>query len=96
VPGLVIASSNDPWMPLSEARAWADVWGLRFLCLHEAGHINPASGFGRWPAVYYMISRLRDELSSMPLGCFEPFAVHSKNRFSALIKARRMTREAIE
>ncbi|HEX9390818.1 MAG TPA: alpha/beta hydrolase [Usitatibacteraceae bacterium] len=49
LPSTVVASRNDPWMPLPAARQWARRWGSQFIDLGEAGHINVDSGFGEWP-----------------------------------------------
>ncbi|WP_062112722.1 RBBP9/YdeN family alpha/beta hydrolase [Aureimonas sp. AU40] len=48
-PSVVVASRDDPFMSLSTARSYAGAWGSGFIDLGHAGHINPASGFGRWP-----------------------------------------------
>ncbi|AVR98221.1 RBBP9/YdeN family alpha/beta hydrolase [Pseudoduganella armeniaca] len=47
-PAIVIASSNDPWMPLERARAWAERWGATFVEVGALGHINAESGLGDW------------------------------------------------
>ena len=96
IPGVLVASSNDPWMSQPDAEQWASVWGLRLVCLENAGHINTASGFGRWPMVHKLIEQLRESMSRVPLGDFEARRPSMKNRFSALIKARRFTRDAIQ
>lgn len=94
--GLMIASNNDPWLSVDQAVHWSDLWGLRLQVLNNAGHINVDSGFGRWQAVHRLIADLREELSPLPLGRVDQHDLHAKNRFSALAKARRMTREAIQ
>ncbi|MBS1187021.1 MAG: esterase [Burkholderiaceae bacterium] len=48
-PSLMIASTNDPFMPHAGAQALAIQWGSDFVTLENAGHINIASGFGPWP-----------------------------------------------
>lgn len=48
-PSVVIASDNDPWVKLTGAAYWADIWGSRLIHLPQAGHINIDSGFGPWP-----------------------------------------------
>lgn len=95
-PGVLIASTNDPWMSLPNAEQWASAWGLRLVCLDNAGHINTAAGFGRWPMVHQLVEKLRDSTARLPLGDFEPRKPSMKNRFSALIKARRFTRDTIQ
>jgi len=44
----VIASRNDPYVPLARAEALARSWGAAFEDAGDAGHINPESGFGSW------------------------------------------------
>lgn len=51
-PALVVGSTNDPYMGASQAQALADTWGAPFLSLGAAGHINVASGYGRWEEGY--------------------------------------------
>lgn len=58
-PAIVVASRNDPWMPIDGARNLADDWEARFVDLGFAGHVNAASGFGPWPEGV----RMRDELA---------------------------------
>ena len=48
-PAIVVASTNDPWMAIDRAAAWARVWGAEFINIGEAGHINAEAGFGPWP-----------------------------------------------
>ncbi|KTQ96124.1 esterase [Aureimonas ureilytica] len=47
-PSVVVASRNDPFMSLPTARSFAQAWGSGFIDLGDAGHINRASGYGRW------------------------------------------------
>ena len=58
-PAVVVASTNDPWMPLWKAAEWADRWGADFVNLGEAGHINAEAGFGPWPEGLALLERLR-------------------------------------
>lgn len=51
-PTLVVGSTNDPYMGTRAAQALADAWGAAFLSLGAAGHINVASGYGRWEEGY--------------------------------------------
>lgn len=95
-PGVVVASSNDPWLSPGDAENWANAWGLRLICLENAGHINTASGFGRWHAVHQLIESLRANTGQLPLGELEPKRTSMKNRFSALMKARRFTRDVLQ
>jgi len=45
----VIASTNDKYVSLERARAFADAWGSQLVELGPHGHISTADGFGRWP-----------------------------------------------
>jgi predicted alpha/beta hydrolase family esterase len=49
-PTTVVASADDPWIPLDAARRWAGLWGSEFVNVGHAGHINADSGFGDWTA----------------------------------------------
>lgn len=58
---LLVASRNDPWMEMRVAQRWAHIWGASLIDEGEAGHINVASGHGRWPRGLSYISRLAYE-----------------------------------
>lgn len=58
LPTTLIASENDPWMPLERARDWAHHWGARFVNLGRAGHINAESGHGPWPLARYHVDHM--------------------------------------
>ena len=45
----VVASSNDPYVSLDRARAFAQAWLSRFTDVGPRGHLNAAAGFGPWP-----------------------------------------------
>jgi predicted alpha/beta hydrolase family esterase len=51
-PSLVIGSLNDPYMSVEKLRQTARNWGSALIDIGAAGHINIASGFGRWKAGY--------------------------------------------
>jgi hypothetical protein len=48
-PTTLVASSNDPWMPLPVAARWASRWGCPLVNLGAAGHVNAESGYGPLP-----------------------------------------------
>jgi predicted alpha/beta hydrolase family esterase len=48
-PTTLVASRNDPWMPLRQARRLARRLGSRFVDAGHADHIDAASGYGPWP-----------------------------------------------
>ncbi len=58
VPGVVIASDNDPWMKDSKAAFWSLVWGTDFLRLKGLGHINSQSDIGYWPEGIAQLEKL--------------------------------------
>lgn len=47
-PGIVVASSNDPYVSLQRAELFAKCWGCRFVNIGPSGHIDTAAGFGPW------------------------------------------------
>ncbi|MBD2460098.1 alpha/beta hydrolase [Oscillatoria sp. FACHB-1407] len=47
-PSIVVASSNDPYIRLPRAQAFAQAWGSRLQVLQGAGHITTDSGYGDW------------------------------------------------
>lgn len=56
---IVVASSNDEYVALETARAYASAWGSEFVNIGEAGHINSSSGLGDWSFGYELLGRLR-------------------------------------
>lgn len=64
-PGLMIASANDPWLRLDKARSMARDWGIGCVNLGLAGHVNVASGYGRWPAGESLVASMRAELEQV-------------------------------
>jgi predicted alpha/beta hydrolase family esterase len=48
-PALLVASRTDPYCSYATAEALATAWGAELVDAGEAGHINPAAGFGPWP-----------------------------------------------
>jgi predicted alpha/beta hydrolase family esterase len=62
-PSVVVASSNDEYVSLARARAFAEAWGSRFVEIGAAGHINAASGFGDWPEGEELVMKFCDEVS---------------------------------
>lgn len=57
-PSLLVASRNDPYMPYERAVEYADALGSDLVDLGRAGHINIASGYGRWKRGYRLAARL--------------------------------------
>lgn len=58
-PAVVVASRNDPHMAQLRAQHLAQLWGARFVDAGVAGHINSASGHGRWPQGRLLLRGLR-------------------------------------
>lgn len=59
-PGIVIGSSNDPWMASQRAAYWADRWGCGFLNAGAQGHINAESKLGDWEQGLQQFKQLLD------------------------------------
>lgn len=49
-PTLVAISSNDPLAGEARSEALAEAWGGEIVRLGAVGHLNPAAGYGPWPA----------------------------------------------
>lgn len=59
-PALVVGSLNDPYMPVDRLRRTVQAWGSDLVDIGAAGHINVASGFGRWSAGYDFLELLKE------------------------------------
>jgi len=57
-PSIVIASSDDKYVPLARAEEFARAWGSELRVIGPAGHINGASGHGPWPEGEAMLLEL--------------------------------------
>ncbi|OCP01934.1 MULTISPECIES: alpha/beta hydrolase [unclassified Ensifer] len=64
---LVVGSLNDPYMPFDRLRHFSTRWGSRLVDLGHAGHINIASGFGRWSHGYDLLKVLNGIARREPL-----------------------------
>jgi uncharacterized protein len=94
-PSIVVASSNDPWLPLERAAYWADRWGSYFLNIGKAGHINVESGFGPWPEGVRLLRNLRVAQGGTPLGPIELLGPCPKRQNRSLARLRHATRLAL-
>jgi serine hydrolase len=47
-PALLVASEDDPYLPIDFAARVAAAWGSQFVDVGRQGHINVASGHGPW------------------------------------------------
>ncbi|WEX75353.1 alpha/beta hydrolase [Sinorhizobium numidicum] len=59
-PSLVVGSLNDRYMRFNRLRSFCKAWRSNLVDLGHAGHINPESGFGRWPGGYNLLRVLND------------------------------------
>lgn len=57
-PSILVGSQDDPWMAADRARSLAAAWGSLYVDAGPAGHINAASGLGRWPAGQDLLDRV--------------------------------------
>ncbi|WP_322106385.1 RBBP9/YdeN family alpha/beta hydrolase [Paraburkholderia sp. J41] len=48
-PGVVVASTDDPYCSTAFAQRCAHAWGSRYEEIGARGHINAQSGLGDWP-----------------------------------------------
>lgn len=53
---LLIASTNDPYMDIEEAKSLANTLNIPMKIVENAGHINADSGYGQWQ---WMLKELR-------------------------------------
>ena len=58
-PAVVVASRNDPHMAQLRAQQLAKQWGAKFVDAGASGHINSASGHGRWSQGRMLLQSLR-------------------------------------
>ncbi len=47
-PSLIVASTNDEWLPKESALIFAKKWGSELRWIQDGGHISSGSGFGQW------------------------------------------------
>lgn len=64
VPGLVIASDDDPYATPRATRQLASGWGVPLVSVGAAGHLNSASGLGAWPAGWALVTAFRAGLGN--------------------------------
>ncbi len=58
---LLVASSNDPYMSMDEAKELQDSLGVEMIVLENAGHINADSGYGEWP---WILKKIEEDLKN--------------------------------
>ncbi|WP_334176521.1 alpha/beta hydrolase [Pseudoxanthobacter sp.] len=67
-PSVLVGSRNDPFMRFARAEALAADFGADLVDLGEAGHINVASGFGRWEGGFRLADALERRLGAAAHG----------------------------
>ncbi|MDQ0560307.1 putative alpha/beta hydrolase family esterase [Rhizobium mesoamericanum] len=58
-PSMVVGSLDDRYMSLDRLTFFSRLWGSELRNVGLAGHINVASGYGRWPGGYRIFERLK-------------------------------------
>jgi uncharacterized protein len=80
-PATIVASSNDPYMRPGKAAFWANYWSCDLVEIGRAGSVDPASGFGPWPAALEILDGLRNA----PRGLVAGIASRDAERLSRAI-----------
>jgi len=57
-PTILVASRDDPYMPIRDARRLAASWRARFADAGAIGHINAHSDIGDWPFGQFLLGQL--------------------------------------
>lgn len=57
-PSIVVANTDDEFVTVARAKAFAAAWGSRLVSIGAAGHINSASGLGNWAASKTLLAEL--------------------------------------
>jgi predicted alpha/beta hydrolase family esterase len=58
-PSITVGSLNDIYMTLDRLTFFGRLWNSEIRNIGLAGHINIASGFGRWPGGYRLLEMLK-------------------------------------
>lgn len=96
--GVLVASENDPWLPVAVAERMAHEWDLDVINAGLAGHINNASGHGPWPFVLELLERLMADAHSETghdTGSAQRMLMR-RGRGSVLAHVRQQTRRQME
>jgi len=51
----ILVSDDDPWGALDEAKQMASHYDANFSIIHNAGHINVDSGYGKWDLIEQLV-----------------------------------------
>lgn len=57
-PSIVVASTDDAFVTLPRAVAFAAAWGSELVNVGAQGHLNAASNLGEWPAGHQLLTQL--------------------------------------
>jgi predicted alpha/beta hydrolase family esterase len=57
-PSIVVTSTNDYYVTPDRSTQFAHAWGSDLVNIGEAGHINVASGFGKWDEGLELLKKL--------------------------------------
>jgi predicted alpha/beta hydrolase family esterase len=63
-PSIVVASTNDQYVTLPRATAFAAAWGSRLVNVGAQGHLNVDSDLGMWPAGQEVLAQLLADVSN--------------------------------
>ncbi len=83
--GLLVASTNDPWMEFAQAEQISLQWGLALYNAGNAGHINSEAGYGEWPVLKQWVTTIQDAIAafqgdeSQPAKGIKQWAVDTQN-----------------
>lgn len=76
-PSLIVGSLNDLYMPIDELTQLGQSWSLPVHNLGLAGHINIASGYGRWAGGCRLLDQLASVARAQPVSTkvqFQPMS----------------------
>ncbi|MGI5150297.1 RBBP9/YdeN family alpha/beta hydrolase [Plantactinospora sp. CA-294935] len=58
---IMVASRTDPYTTFAQFAEYAEDWGAELFDAGDAGHVETASGYGRWPAGERLLAKLHQE-----------------------------------
>ncbi len=61
---MVVASTNDTFVSIERAKAFAADWSAVFCNIGELGHINSASRLGLWPQGVLLLGQLLERITA--------------------------------
>ncbi|MDR6758134.1 putative alpha/beta hydrolase family esterase [Mycoplana sp. BE70] len=64
-PTVMVGSLNDPYMTIDRQTLFTRLWGAEHQSIGSAGHINIASGYGRWTNGYALFDCLKRKVASL-------------------------------